>query len=235
MPSFLSLETPTSTLESILRILTHARGMITPQTAWAKDALAYNDKDEETDYLSENAVCWCLTGGVWKGLHQELDLPADCTLKSFAHVQENTGTTLGKEQIAVTMLTFRHLASYVPEPDVFIRPDADLTTCHDELTNYNDAYGTAQLEILLLLDKAAADIQALLHKQKNLPLHDFKPLAILTLKGIYGQPDSPMASLPEQPSTQIGDLFQAFVRQTGKTTTLLSGDQLMVQLYPNLD
>ena len=36
MPQFLALETPAPTLESILRILTRARKLITPQKSWGK-------------------------------------------------------------------------------------------------------------------------------------------------------------------------------------------------------
>ena len=235
MPQFLALETPAPTLESILRILTRARKLITPQKSWGKDAAAYDHDDKETDYLNENAVCWCLTGGVWKELHEELDLPAEASSRCLVYFEEDAKKVLNKEQITTTILTFQHLTSYIPEPEFPIKADADLFTCHDQLTTYNDYYGTAHIEIMLLLDKAAADIQALLHRQKNLPVHDFKPLAIFTLKGTYGQPDSPLASLPEQASTKIGDLFQAISQQMDPAAILLAGDELVIQLYPSLD
>ena len=235
MPQFLALETPAPTLESILRILTHARKLITPQKSWGKEAAAYDHDHKETDYLNENAVCWCLTGGVWKELHEELDLPAEASSRCLVYFEEDAKKVLNKEQITTTILTFQHLASYIPKPEFPIKADADLFTCHDQLTTYNDYYGTAHIEIMLLLDKAAADIQALLHRQKNLPVHDFKPLAIFTLKGTYGQPDSPLASLPEQASTKIPDLFQAISQQMDPAAILLAGDELVIQLYPSLD
>ena len=235
MPQFLALETPTPTLESILRILTRARKLITPQKSWSKEAAAYDHDDNETDYLNENAVCWCLTGSLWKELHEELDLPAEAYSKCLVYFEEDTSKVLSKEKLATIILTFRHLVSYVPEPEIPIKANTDLSACHDQLTTYNDYYGTAHIEVLLLLDKAAADIQALLHRQKNLPVHDFKPLIIFTLKGTYGQPDSPLASLPEQASTRITDLFQAISQQMDPAAILLAGDELVIQLYPSLD
>ena len=181
MLQFLALETPTPTLESILRILTRTRKLITPQKSWGKNAAAYDHDDNETDYLNENAVCWCLTGSLWKELHEELDLPAEASSKCLVYFEEDTSKMLSKEKLKTIRLTFQHLVSYVPEPEMPIKADTDLSACHDELTTYNDYYGTAHIEIMLLLDKATADIQGLLHRQKNLPVHDFKPLVIFTV------------------------------------------------------
>ena len=66
------------------------------------------------------------------------------------------------------MLTFQHLASHVPDSRPPVSSQSSFRTCHDLLSNFNDAACTKHVDMLLLLDKGAADIQALLHQQQGL-------------------------------------------------------------------
>ena len=168
----LSIQTPASVLQAILRVLTNARKLLTPRPAWATNAFAYDKDNHEIHHLNKDAVCWCLTGVIWKTLDDEINLPIGNPWAYFSHSltdqQKKAAPPLSKKLTSTTMLTFQHVASHIPDSRPPVSSQSSFRTCHDLLSNFNDAACTKHVDMLLLLDKGAADIQALLHQQQGL-------------------------------------------------------------------
>ena len=194
-------------------------------------------------------VCWCLTGGVWKALHEVLHFPTDTPWNTYNEPSETTDTEFSKEQTEIPILTFRHLASHVPtfeiidtiskafpdaDPAVALSNDPSDDHCHTRLTSFNDDYNINQENILLLLDKAIADISGLLHQQQNLPAHDFRPLVIFHHSNQPGQELTFLGTLSNHPRAPVTELLSAFSKQRGQDIKLEPGDQLRIDIYPTL-
>ena len=81
----LSIQTPASVLQAILRVLTNTRKLLTPRPAWATNAFAYDKDNHEIHHLNKDAVCWCLTGVIWKTLDDEINLPIGNPWAYFSH------------------------------------------------------------------------------------------------------------------------------------------------------
>ena len=249
MARFLNIQTPMPTLETIFHVLMRTRQLISPEEAWEKNAFAYDKNNKQTHCLGNDAVCWCLTGGVWKALHEVLHFPTDTPWNTYNEPSETTDIEFSKEQTEIPILTFRHLASHVPTFEIIdtiskASPDADPAValsndpsddhCHTRLTSFNDDYNVNQENILLLLDKAIADISGLLHQQQNLPAHDFRPLVIFHHGNQPGQELTFLGTLSNHPRAPVTELLSAFSKQRGQDIKLEPGDQLRIDIYPTL-
>ena len=254
MVRFLNTQTPIPTLQSISRVLIHARQLITPEEAWEQNAFAYDRYNKETHCLGNDAVCWCLTGSVWKALDKELNLRTDYPWKSYNQPYQKTLAEFGKKNTELITLTFRHLAAHVPifqiidsfgkpfadaDPGVAISDTPNADDCHARLTGFNDDYNINQQDILLLLDKAIADISGLLHQQQNLPAQDFRPLVIFQKSDVFHPNDQPdhltfLGTLSNHPQAPVTELLSAFIKQRGRDIELEPGDQLRIDIYPTL-